>query len=157
VLPVFVIGPAAHADVSPSLSAVSRLMKGDFPGIANFGFSFVDVRDAADLHVRAMLAPEAAGEQFIAASEFLWCGEVAATLREYFGAAAAKVPTRRLPDWLVRVVALFDRDVTTVTELLSVHAEFSSEKAEGVLGWKPRPARESIVDCAKSLIDLELV
>jgi dihydroflavonol-4-reductase len=157
VLPVFVIGPAASADVSPSLVTVSRLMKGDLPGIANLGFSFVDVRDVADLHVRAMLAPEAAGERFIAASEFLWYGEVAATLRENLGAAAAKVPTRRLPDWLVRLIALFDRDVAAGIKLLSVRAEYSSEKSERLLGWKPRPARESILDCAKSLIDLKLV
>ena len=143
VLPVFVIGPATSADVSPSLVIVSRLMKGDLPGIANLGFSFVDVRDVADLHVRAMLAPEAAGERFIAASEFLWFGEVAATLRENLGAAAAKVPTRRLPDWLVRLVALFDRDVAAGIKTLSVRAEYSSEKAQRLLGWKPRPVRES--------------
>ena len=157
VQPVFVIGPVTSADFSPSILPIFRLMKGDVPGIPNLGFCFVDARDVADLHARAMLTPAAAGERFIAASEFLWFPEVASTLRENLGAAAAKVSNRRLPDWLVRLVALLNRDVAVMTELLSVRAEYSSAKAQRMLGWTPRPARESILDCARSLIDLKLV
>ena len=155
VLPALVIGPVTSGDFSPSILLISRLLKGAVPGIPNLGLEYVDARDVADLHLRAMLSPAAAGERFIASSEFLWLPEVAAILRENLGAAAAKIPTRRLPDWLVRLVALFDREVAEVTQFLSLRIELDASKARA-FGWKPRPARESILDCARSLIDLEL-
>ena len=128
ILPVFVIGPVTSADYSPSILAISRSLKGEFPGIPNLGLDYVDVRDVADLHVRAMLAPAAAGERFIASSGFLWLSEVTAILRENLGAAAAKVPTRRLPDWLVRIVGLFDREVGSMIEFLSQRVELEFEQ-----------------------------
>lgn len=157
VLPVLVVGPVMSADFSPSVLVISRSLKGDVPGIPNLGLDFVDVRDVADLHMRAMLAPAAAGERFIASGGFLWFPEVTAILRENLGAAAAKVPTRRLPDWLVRVVGLFDREVGSMIEYLSERIELDSAKARRVLGWKSRPVRESILDCARSLVALKLV
>jgi hypothetical protein len=65
------------------------------------------------------------------------------------------VPTRRLPDWLVRLIARFDRPLAIIIHTLSRRAEFSSAKAQRVLDWRPRPARESLVDCARSLIALK--
>ena len=155
--PVVVIGPVASADYSGSVDVISRLLRGSMRGIPNLGLGYVDVRDVADLHLRAMLSPAAAGQRFIASSEFLWLGEVAAFLRERLGERAAKVPTVRLPDFLVRGVAVFNRPLSAIINRLSRRAEFSSAKAQSVLGWKPRPAREAILDCAESLIRLRLV
>jgi len=112
----------------------------------------VDVRDVADLHLKAMLAPEAAGQRFIAAHEFRWMSDVADVLRARLGPKAAKVPTRKVPDVVVRLVSLFDKDLQEVTPGLGRKRVFSSEKAQRVLGWRPRPADESIVDCAESLV-----
>jgi nucleoside-diphosphate-sugar epimerase len=150
--PVVVLGPVMGADYSGSLQVVSRLLTGSMPGVPNLGFTYVDVRDVADLHVRAMLAPQAAAERFIAASEFLWMREVAGILRQELGPKAAKVPTRHIPDLLVRVMALFDRPIGSVISALSHRREYSSAKARRVLDWQPRPAREAIVACAESLI-----
>ena len=155
--PVSVVGPVMSADYSGSLSTVARLMNGRAPGIPNLGFCFVDVRDVADLHLRAMLRPEAGGERFIANAGFFWFGEVASILREEFGPAARKVPKRRLPDWLVRLVAIYDRPIKNALERLSQRMEYDASKAQRVLGWRPRPAREAIVDCASSLMKLKLV
>ena len=155
VLPVLVVGPVTSADYSGSVEVVGRMVRGAMPGLPNFGFTYVDVRDVADLHIRAMLAPEAAGQRFIAASEFLWMGEMADILRRNLGSAGSKVPTRRLPDWLVRIIARFDRPLSIIIQTLSRRAEFSSAKAQRVLGWRPRPARESLIDCAQSLIALK--
>ena len=63
------------------------------------------MRDLADLHIRAMTAPEAAGERFIAAGEFMWLADIAPTLRARLGERAAKVPTRGVPDGVVRLLA----------------------------------------------------
>ncbi|MGH6871994.1 MAG: NAD-dependent epimerase/dehydratase family protein [Rhizomicrobium sp.] len=152
VLPGAVLGPVLSAEGLGSVQIVQRLLKGALPGIPHFGFNVVDVRDVADLHIRAMTAPEAAGQRFIASGEYLWMADVANILRQNLGVRAAKVPTRRLPSILLRLASLFDKTLTQVTPMLDHRHETTSAKAQRVLGWSPRPARETIVDCAESLI-----
>ena len=66
ILPVLVVGPVMSGDFSGSILAISRMLNGAMPGIPNLGFNYVDVRDVADLHLRAMLSPAAVGQRFIA-------------------------------------------------------------------------------------------
>jgi nucleoside-diphosphate-sugar epimerase len=155
--PVGVLGPVLGSDYSTSIALVQRLMDGALPGCPQLYFGLVDVRDVADLHVRAMLAPEAAGERFVAVDRFLWMAEVAQILRERLGEGAAKVPRRGVPDLMVKAMALFDPSVRSVANQLGRRVTFSSEKAKALLGWSPRPARESILDTARSLIELGVV
>ena len=150
--PSVVLGPVLGRDFSDSVQVVQRLLSGKVPGLPRLGFSFVDVRDVADLHIRAMTAPEAAGQRFIAAGDFAWMEEVAAILKAGLGEAAGKVPTRKVPDLVLRLVALFDRSVAAVAPRLGERRTFASTKAERVLGWRPRPLEETVLDCARSLI-----
>jgi dihydroflavonol-4-reductase len=149
--PGAILGPVLGAEHSTSLALVERLLKG-MPGTPRIGFSVVDVRDVADLHLKAMTAPEAGGERFIAVARFQWMADVAAVLRERLGPAAVKVPARRLPDVLVRGIGVFDPSVRSIAKQLGEKVELSSAKAESTLGWQPRPVEETIVDCAQSLI-----
>lgn len=150
--PVVVLGPVLSGDYSASVQVVERLLSGKAPGIPRLGFSIVDVRDVADLHLRAMTAPEAAGQRFIAAAKFAWMGDLAALLRAELGDAASKVPTRRVPDFVIRLAALFDRELRGVAPRLSQIRDFTSAKAQTTLGWRPRPIEETVLDCARSLI-----
>jgi nucleoside-diphosphate-sugar epimerase len=149
--PGAIIGPVLNDDLSYSLQAVQRLLDGT-PGAPKLGFSLVDVRDVADLEIRAMTAPEAGGERFIAATEFLWMGDIGAVLRERLGKAASKVPTRTIPNVLVRGMALFDPGIRTVVDGLGKRTELSSEKARSSLGWAPRPVEDTIAETGESLI-----
>ncbi len=148
--PGAILGPVLGAERSFSLQMVQRLLSG-MPGTPRIGFSVVDVRDVADLQIRAMTAPEAGGERFIAVTEFQWMADVAAVLRERLGPAAAKVPKRSLPDFAVRAMGLFDPSVRSAARQLGQRVELSSAKARTELGWSPRPVEETIVDCAQSL------
>ena len=107
--PALVLGPVLGHDFSDSVQVVERLIAGRMPGLPRLGFNIVDVRDVADLHIRAMTAPPAAGQRFIAAGDYAWMADLAAILRARLGAQAAKVPTRKAPDFLLRLVALFDQ------------------------------------------------
>jgi dihydroflavonol-4-reductase len=149
--PGAIIGPALSDDHSYSLQAVQRLLDG-MPAAPRLGFTFVDVRDVADLHVRAMTDPVAGGERFIATDRFLWIGEVAAILRERLGDAAGKVPKRVAPDILVRAMSLFDGSIRSVIGDLGEQSWFSSEKARKSLGWTTRPIGDAIEDCGRSLV-----
>jgi len=154
--PGAIIGPVLSEDRSFSLQAIERLLGGT-PGVPRIGFSFVDVRDVADLEIRAMTAAEAGGERFVAVESFLWFSEVAAILRERLGPDAAKVPTRSVPDLLVRGMAIFDPSIRSILGQLGKRTELSSEKARTRLGWAPRPTEETIVECARSLLDKGVV
>jgi nucleoside-diphosphate-sugar epimerase len=150
--PSMVLGPVLSRDFSGSVLIVSRLLSGSVPGLPRLGFSFVDVRDVVDLHLRAMTDPQAAGQRFIASNQFAWMGDIAALLRSKLGQQAERVPTRRVPDFLVRLIALFDKELGSVVPGLGARREFSSAKAQSMLGWRPRPLEESVIDCARSLI-----
>ncbi|HZK98257.1 MAG TPA: aldehyde reductase [Caulobacteraceae bacterium] len=150
--PSLVLGPVLSRDFSDSVQIVQRLLSGKVPGLPRLGFNIVDVRDVADLHVRAMTAPEAAGERFIAAGDFAWMADLAALLRARLGSEAARVPTSKAPDLLLRLVALFDADLKTVIPGLGRKRTFTSAKAERLLGWRPRPMEDTVLDCARTLI-----
>jgi dihydroflavonol-4-reductase len=150
--PGAIIGPALNDDHSYSLQAIQRLLNGSMPAAPRLGFTFVDVRDVADLHLLAMTSPAAGGERFIAADEFLWVADVAKVLRERLGDQAGKVPTRVAPNVLIRVMAIFDPSVRSVVGDLGKRQWFSSEKARSQLGWQPRPVKDSIEDTARSLL-----
>ena len=149
--PGAIIGPVLHDDTSYSLQAIQRLLRGG-PGVPRLGFSFVDVRDVADLEIRAMTAPAAGGERFIAVTEFLWMAEAGQILRDRLGEAASKVPTRTVPDLLVRGMAIFDGGIRSVVGGLGKRTELSSEKARTTLGWSTLPIEDSVAETAESLI-----
>lgn len=152
ILPGAVFGPILSKESAGSTSIIARLLRGRPPGIPKIGLWIVDVRDLAELHVRAMEAPEAVGERFLAAGDFLWMSDIAAVLREKLGKRARKVPTRRLSNPTVRFLSLFAPQLRAIAPLLGVKNELTTAKARRVLGFAPRPARETIVDCAESLI-----
>ena len=155
--PVTVLGPALGPDHSHSIGLVRSLMEGQ-PGCPKLNSGFVDVRDVADLHLRAMADPVASGERFIAtAGESMWMVELANVLRRRMGAAARKVPTRTLPSWLVRLAALRDGSLKGIVPLLGVNLNATSDKARRLLSWSPRPSEEAIVAAAESLLRLGLL
>jgi nucleoside-diphosphate-sugar epimerase len=149
--PGAIIGPALNDDHSYSLQAIQRLLDG-MPAMPKLGFTFVDVRDVADLHLRALTDPAAAGERFIATDRFLWTAEVAAIIRDRLGDAAPKVPTHVAPNLLIRIAALFDGSIRSIVGDLGRQQWISTDKARTTLGWTTRPVEDSIEDCARSLL-----
>jgi nucleoside-diphosphate-sugar epimerase len=150
--PAGIFGPVLGSDFSSSIELVTRLMNG-MPGCPRLFFGVVDVRDVADLHLRAMTDPAAKGERFIAVSGGVMSMlDIATVLRLRVGDAARKVPTRQLPNWLVRLVARFDPTLRPLLPLLDNTRQATSAKAERVLGWKPRPGEDAIVATAESLL-----
>jgi nucleoside-diphosphate-sugar epimerase len=154
--PGAIIGPVLHEDLSYSLQAVERLLKGS-PGVPRLGFNFVDVRDVADLELRAMTSPEAGGKRFIAVTEWVWMADAGKILKERLGDRASKVPTRTIPDVLVRGMALFDGGIKSIIGTLGKRSDISSERARTELGWSPRPIDDTIAESGESLIEHDVV
>ena len=128
------------------------------PGLPQMSFGVVDVRDVADLHLRAMTDPRAKGERFLAtAGDFMTFREIALTLKSRLGEAARRVPTRVLPNWLLRVASLADPTVRQIAPELGKAKNATSEKARRMLGWAPRSREDALVATAESLMLLGLL
>ena len=156
--PVGVFGPVLGPDYSTSILIVQRMMDGAVPGCPQLYFGVVDVRDVADLHIRAMTDPAAKGERFLAvAGDFISLLDIAKILKSRLGESAKRVPTRQLPDWLVRLAALRDPAVKQILPELGKRKNATNEKAKRILGWAPRSNEESIVATAESLVRLGLL
>jgi nucleoside-diphosphate-sugar epimerase len=155
--PVGVLGPVLGPDLSTSIRIVSTLLGGGLPGVPRIFFNVVDVRDVADLHVLAMTDPAAAGERFLAAAgEPMSMKQVADVLRARMGDAARRVPTRELPEWVMRLASMFVPSAAQAAPDLGRIRRVSNEKARRVLGWSPRSNEEAVVATAESLVRLGL-
>ncbi|HEY5809645.1 MAG TPA: hypothetical protein VIT67_16840, partial [Povalibacter sp.] len=156
--PVVVFGPALGPDYSASIQLIQRMLQGALPGYPRLHFGVVDVRDVADLHVRAMTSPAAKGERFLAvAGNFMSMLEIAKVLKLRLGAAAEKVPTRQFPDLLVRIAALFSPMAKQAVPEVGKLKNATSDKARRLLGWTPRSGEEAIAATAQSLLQLGLI
>ena len=156
--PVGVFGPVLGRDYSTSIIIVQRLMDGAMPGCPRITFGIVDVRDVVDLHIRAMTDPVAKGERFLAvAGDFMSILDMAKALKARMGEAGSRIPLRELPDWLLRIVSIFDEEVRQITPELGKKKNATNEKARRMLGWAPRSNEDSIVATAESLLQLGLL
>jgi dihydroflavonol-4-reductase len=150
--PVGIFGPVLAPDYASSIVLLKRLLDGGLPGCPRLYFGVVDVRDVADLHVRAMTNPAAKGERFLAVSgDFLSVIEIARILKRRLGAVASKVPTREVPSLVVRLAALFAPALRPMVPDLGKFKNASSAKAKRLLGWEPRSSEEALIATAESL------
>jgi nucleoside-diphosphate-sugar epimerase len=156
--PVAVFGPVLGSDYSTSIQVVQRLLDGSMPGCPRLLFGVVDVRDVAELHLRAMTDTAAKGERFLATGDgFMSVREIALTLKARLGDVAKGVSTRELPNWLLEGAAIFSPVVRQIVPELGKMKNASNEKARRVLGWQPRRNEEAIVATGESLLQLKLL
>ncbi|MFC4063437.1 NAD-dependent epimerase/dehydratase family protein [Actinoplanes subglobosus] len=152
-LPVAVMGPVSGGAVSGANHIVQRMLAGEMPGFPDLHIPIVDVRDVAAAHVAAMTAPGAAGERFLLSSgPVVSMKEIGAVLRAHLGSAASKVPTRSIPNLVVRLGALVNPSMRAFAGELGYVKQISNAKARRVLSWEPRPSAEAIVAAGESLV-----
>lgn len=152
VLPGAVFGPVLAPYNLGSVKIIQDLLNGSPKAMPKLGFWIVDVRDLADMHILAMVSPDAAGERFISAGEFMWMDEIADVLRTGLGIKGKNVPTRRLPGFLVKILLPFLPTLRPLAPLIGRKFLVSTQKARNVLGFDPRSKQDTIIDCANSLI-----
>jgi dihydroflavonol-4-reductase len=155
--PGLVLGPPLDDDIGASLDLIKMLMTGAYPAVPPAAFPIVDVRDVAAVHVNALEAPETGGRRLIAVAESLSLKAVAETLREAFPERARKIPARVLPAWLVRVLAVADRNLASVLPDLGVEPRADAAYVTALTGVKFRPAREAIIDAGRALARLNAI
>lgn len=154
ILPVAIMGPVMGTEVSGANHIIQRSLDGQMPGYPNMFVPIVDVRDVAGAHIAAMTAPDAAGQRFLIASgqPAVAMKRIGSILKARFGDAAKRVPTRSIPDFVVRVAALFNPEFRSVAADLHYSKKVSGEKAARILDIHPRKPEEAIVASAESML-----
>ncbi|GAA5521261.1 aldehyde reductase [Aliifodinibius salicampi] len=155
VCPGAILGPVLEKDFGTSANIVRKAMDGSMPAVPNIGFDIVDVRSVADLLIRAMEHPEAAGERFIGSSAYLKFNEITEILQEHF--PDRSIPTWILPNFIVRLFSYFDSTLEPILNDLGKERKVDSSKSRNVLQWEPLPVKEAVRSCARSLINVELI
>jgi nucleoside-diphosphate-sugar epimerase len=156
--PGLVLGPVlGNEEFSISGEVIRKLLAAELPGCPDLGWAPVDVRDLARAHVAAMTVPEAKGQRFILALEHTPWLTIAQILVRRFGPQGFKVPTRRVPNWLLKTIALFDKAAGLAVPELGKRQDVSSQRARQVLGFQPRDVETMVVDMADSMIQLGIV
>jgi dihydroflavonol-4-reductase len=156
--PVGIFGPVLNEDLSTSIEIIKRMLEGGLPGAPRLYFGVVDVRDVAGMQVRAMTAPEAKGERFLAvAGDPVSIYDMSVILQQGMGEKAAKAKLRQIPDWLMRIMALFNPLAREAGPRLGIRAAASNTKARELLGWQFRSNEEAIVASGESLVRLGIV
>jgi nucleoside-diphosphate-sugar epimerase len=150
--PMGIFGPSLGPDISSGFEVLRQMLDGSMKFIPKISFGIVDVRDVADLHLRAMTNPEANGQRFLAFSgDIISLPEIAYLLKNKLGDKADKVSTKILPNWSVRIIALFNDKAKNIVPQLNKVKNSSNQKAKTILDWKPRSAEEALLASAKSL------
>lgn len=155
--PHVVLGPLLDEDPGVSAGMVKRLLDGSVPAAPRIYIGIVDVRDVAELHLRAMEAPEAGGKRFLASAGSLSMMEGADTLRPAFPALAGKMPRFQLPDWVIRWFGWTDREMRDNIHALGVRKVIDSSAAESLLGRPLIAPRIALLATAQSLVERGLV
>lgn len=155
--PSNVFGPVLDNRHHTSTEWFLTLMRREIPGLTRTQLHFVDVRDLVNMIEKAMITPNAAGKRFIANGASIQLQEFALILDRNLASRGYRVPTRVLPDWLVRFFAIFVPKTKPVVDALGWTYIISTERAQSVLGWQPRPYEGTIIEMAQSLIEQGMV
>ncbi len=151
--PSVVIGPSLTNDIGTSNDFIRQILVGKMPAAPNLHFGFVDVRDVAAAHLLAMTVENAAGERFIVNAEEMWLIKLCTILNR---AGYKKAPLKKMPNFLVKVFAVFDAPTKQISQLLDNECFIPANKAKSLLGWQARDIHQSIIETAHQLKTLGL-
>lgn len=153
--PGAIIGPALDEDASISIMMVTGLFDGSTPALPSNGFSIIDVRDVAEMHVAALENPGSVGERYLATAEYMPFPEVAKVVQELY--PSHEVTMRTVPDWIIRLVAMFGGPARQIINDIGNEKIFDGAKGEKLLGRPYVTARQSIKDTADAAFKLGLI
>ncbi len=155
--PGLVMGPILSADFSVSGEVVRKLLKREVPGCPDIGWAVVDVRDVATAELAAMTTPAAAGQRFICAIEHASWLDIAKILSRRYAGQGFRVPTRKVPGWVLKLVGMWDKTAKLAIPELGMRQDISNERARTVLSWKPHSLEEMVTAMADSMIEHRVV
>jgi dihydroflavonol-4-reductase len=142
-------------DASISLGMVTGVLAGRLSALPSNGFSVIDVRDVAAMHVAALQQPQSAGHRYLATSDYTPFPEVGRILREAY--PDRQITQRIVPDWIIRVLALFGGSVRQIINDIGNEKHYARDKGEKLLGRPFISGKDAILASAQSAVELGLL
>jgi nucleoside-diphosphate-sugar epimerase len=155
--PGTMLGPLLGDDPGTSAVVIQRLLGGDVPMLPDLILPYVDVRDVAAAQVAAMTSPQAVGARTIVTNPAQSLTEIAQMLRARLGAAAGKVPVRRMPSWMAALAALFDPSLRDAKGYVGIRRHYDVSGGPALLGRPLRTTEGAVEATARSLIERSLI
>jgi dihydroflavonol-4-reductase len=154
--PGFVLGPLLDRDMWTSGELIQMFLKGKYPGCPKLSFATVDVRDIAKMHRLALETSEPSGGRYIGVSETSWFIDMMRPIKARLGEKARKVPARELPNFMIKLIGLFDPAARSIVPELGHFTKVDNSRTRNALGMEFIPVTESAPAMAQSLVDLGL-
>jgi dihydroflavonol-4-reductase len=155
VLPGAILGTILENDFGTSANIVIKILDGSSPALPKIGFDIVDVRSVADLLIRAMEMPEAAGKRYIASAGYLTFKEIALILKQRY--PNRKMSTSVLPNFAARLFSLFEGSLKPILMDLGIKRKADISRAKKELAWQPLSPQEAVIACAESTFENGIV
>lgn len=151
--PMAIFGPSLNAVLSSGYGLLLNVLRGTMKSIPDISLGIVDVRDVADLHIRAMTSPVANGERFLAlAGGSMSLLEISKFLKEKRPEIAKNASLKPMPKWLLKLLSHFNKQARAILPMVGVYRNATNEKARTMLGWEPRTNEEAILATVESLV-----
>lgn len=142
--PVAILGPSLSMHVSNSFILLDMLFKDKWA--PQLPLNIVDVRDVADLHIRAMISEKSNGQRFIASCDGqISLFEMAEIIRKERPQLAIKLQAKKIPNWLIKTSALFNHRAKEGAFMLSINRNISNQKAKERLEWQPLGTNKQVL------------
>ncbi|NNF32489.1 MAG: aldehyde reductase [Saprospiraceae bacterium] len=149
--PSLITGPIIEKDYGTSGELIKKMIEGSMPALPDIGFPTIDVRSVAEAHILAMETKAAAGERIICSGEYYTVSDIASIIRPLY--PNLKIPKSKLPNFGVKIFALFDKEARTILLDLGTRRKLDNSKARQLLGWEPMDGKEGVISMAKSMIE----
>ncbi|MBS1660766.1 MAG: aldehyde reductase [Bacteroidetes bacterium] len=151
--PMGIFGPSLSPTLSSGYGMLLKVIDGSMKALPDITLGIVDVRDVADLHIRAMTHPAAKGQRFLAlAGGTMSLHQIAVFLKDQCPGVTKNTSTKTMPSWLLRIAALFNKQARAILPLVGIYRNASNEKARTILGWQPRSNEDALLATVESLI-----
>ncbi len=156
--PMAILGPSLSPKLSSGFELLLQVLNGTMKTIPDIHLGIVDVRDVADLHIRAMLHPDAKNQRFLALSGgTMSLLQISRFLKKEMPGISKRASLLPMPTWILRVASIFSKRARAILPLAGIYRNASNEKAKTLLGWMPRSNEEAILGTVSSLIELRLI
>ena len=148
--PGLVVGPPLDEHYGSSLSVVERILRGKDPMMPDLTFSLVDVRDVAEMHLRAFQRETTTGRRYAATAGVMSMVDMGRALKAAY--PVRRIPTMQAPTFVVRFLALFDADIRGILPRLGLREEVVNNRAVAEMGMGFIPTRQAVLDAADWLV-----
>ena len=152
--PVAVTGPMLSNDIGTSNTLFVQLLDGSIPACPRIHIGFVDVRDVAKAHIFSMTEEKTNGERIIVSEKEMFFAEMGRVLKD---AGYDKSPTREIPDFMLKIMAVFIKKLSGMKRSVGRKVISDKSKAKELFDWEYITAEDSAVESAKQLESMGLI